>query len=56
MDMSTNTIRVETEEKDENGEPIVTFVVDENGQFVDNISKIIFRVAEMKPQEIQPQP
>lgn len=51
MGMDNNNIKVETEAKDEAGNPLMTFEIDENGQFVDRLSQIIFKVVDSEANE-----
>jgi lipopolysaccharide export LptBFGC system permease protein LptF len=55
IDLSTNTIRVETEARDGEGNPLVSFTVDEEGNFQDPLSAIIYKAltdpTPAKPQE-----
>ena len=53
MDLENNVIVLESEQKGEDGEPIFTIQVDEQGQIMDPIAKVIFADAteEVKEKE-----
>lgn len=46
--MNSDNFRVDTEKKDEKGEPVLSFYIDQNGQILDPYAQYMLREIEEK--------